>query len=455
MQDEGVEPRLDGIQVAMTATWSETKKTDGGGTEATTLTQRPRALMHQLIMGKIKGVPQRPELDALVSTRVHTPRLFGRAAATTVYPSGNVPEKSALSILSLKALDAKLRGDGRTGAAWGALDLEELLYAPVEKATRPNSKPELRPFKLVYTDPTRLASISKLGAAIFALLGAADDDVNSFAAVCDEAAGFLNRVLGVSERVDKVARRVAHRFVVGSIKEFGAAYDTARFGEDARQKMPAAFVQPMSEAAMQYAANKSIIERNIEEETIKQLAMSDDSDEEARAPPATPKTKQRGKGDGKDDDGDGGDGKTAEEYKISFGRLTVRNVTYDVGRAQREIPQLNARDGSVCAKHLFLSKLGVKSDAYKCHPFNHPLHKNTIEGFRPSEYRTDGKVSQRRPKRTPDDAVEGDDDAASEAAAAAAEAAAAKKKAKREKKAAKAAKDAKAGEVKRVGFTGA
>ena len=366
--------KLDGVQVALTGTWTEAGPAPAGGGDPpmVTIEKGARGLFHQLVWGKMRGVPQRPELDELVRARSHTPLLLGRAAVEAMLPGRAIPALSALANLALDALDIALRGDGRVRASWSTLNLEAVLLAPLEKAVRPGKSFVIGEFSEAYTDEKRLNTLAKVGAPIMALLGADDGDVDSFAAVCEEAAGFLDLHLGIDAKVDKAARRLTHAYVAGAIAEFGAAYDQVRFGEDARSPLPAVFVQPLSKAAAGWTAGVKLIERRVEDIRVNQLGLSDGSDSADEAAATTSraaKVKEKPP-------------KGTQDATFAKGVLTVKSS----GNAYRMSDAVKAYlDTGCCVKHNFVTALNLSPKCPSACKYKHAM----ITGFKASEWRTD------------------------------------------------------------------
>ena len=342
----------------------------------------PRALFHQIAYGTVKSVPLCVELDHLVRAREHTATLLGRAAAQTVYSGRVIPPGSPLARLALNSLDLAIRNGGKP-VVWGELDLERLLLMPLRRATAPRAAADSAgaTFKDAYTDELRLRGLVQPGAAVFALLGSPDADVDSFASVCEAGIGYLSRNTGISESIDRKARRLVHAYVSGSIAEWGRAYDGARFSQDARVEMPTSFVRPLSQAAAAFASGCELLDKKIEDVRMQRAADTSDEDSppgDADSPTGggsttTPKTTTKTKTKTQ----------TTREWESKGGALTVTatGARYDLGKAIADFGE-----GDACVKHSMLLSLGVKT---KDCGFGRCQRKHgvRIDGLRPSAYR--------------------------------------------------------------------
>ena len=342
-----------------------------GGSVETTLGTSPAILgiFHQIYWGKLTSIPLKVELDSVVKARAHSARLLGRAAVDTLLPQGAT---GAAAILSLTELDAAIRNGGKPlgSDGWRALNLPNLLMRPLYRAIKPVKQPVVADAE-AYTDELRLRSLIKPGAAVFALLGSPDEEVDSFAACISAAADYLELALGINDDIDRRVRKAVQAYVTGSIAEWGASYDDARFSQDVRVAPPRAFIRPLSQAALDFAEARKIIGKCIEE--ARAAYLSDEADEEV-TPTKEPKIKKQSNG-------------AKPVYSIKGGTLTVTasGARYDL---RGVVARFKDTAGGICLKHAVLRALSLKPPNSTCDNPTCPLtHTGSVAGLRTSEFR--------------------------------------------------------------------
>ena len=345
-----------------------------GGSVETTLGTSPAILgiFHQIYWGKLTSIPLKVELDSVVKARAHSARLLGRAAVDTLLPEGAT---GAAAILSLIELDAAIRNGGKPlgDDGWRSLNLPNLLMRPLYRAIKPVKLPVVADAE-AYTDELRLRSLIKPGAAVFALLGSPDEEVDSFAACISAAADYLELALGINDDIDRRVRKAVQAYITGSIAEWGTAYDDARFSQDVRVAPPRAFVRPLSQAALDFAEARKIIGKCIDE--ARAAYLSDAADEEV-TPSKDPKKPKVAKTP--DDDKRG--------YSARDGILTVTasGARYDFRGA---IARFKDAAGGTCLKYAFLRALSLKPAKSTCGNPTCPFtHNGSVAGLRISEFR--------------------------------------------------------------------
>ena len=224
----------------------------------------------------------------------------------------------------------------------------------------------------------------------------ADDDVDSPSAVLREARDMLRRNTGIDEVITRRAQRTAHKYVSGTVAEWGRRFDQARFSQDVRTSIfPRKLVQPLSESAAAYKASVDRIDKRKSE--VEREAESDDDDGAAATPTATsPAAKRKAVDGGKGDGGKAGDG--GKVYTKSRGGVLIIAATgakYNFAKC----PEDHKGSGK-CVQYCMAVAAGIsKADALAaCKAVSCPRnHSGAIEGLRLSEYRMDKAID--RPKK--------------------------------------------------------
>jgi hypothetical protein len=346
-----------------------------GGSVETTLGASPAILgiFHQIYWGKLTSIPLKVELDSLVKARAHSARLLGRAAVDTLLPQGAT---GAAAILSLTELDTAIRNGGKPLGfdGWRALNLPNLLMRPLYRAIKPVKQPVVADAE-AYTDELRLRSLIKPGAAVFALLGSPDEEVDSFAACISVAADYLELTIGINDEIDRRVRKAVQAYVTGSIAEWGTAYDDARFSQDVRVAPPRAFVRPLSQAALDFAEARKILGKCVDEARAAYLSDAD-------ADEATPRKDEKSNVSKTPDDG-----KRGYSYSARDGILTVTasGARYDFRGA---LARFKDTTGGTCLKNAFLRALSLKPAKSTCgNAACKFTHTGSVTGLRISEFR--------------------------------------------------------------------
>jgi len=345
-----------------------------GGSVETTLGTSPAILgiFHQIYWGKLTSIPLKVELDSVVKARAHSARLLGRAAVDTLLPEGAT---GAAAILSLTELDTAIRNGGKPLGfdGWRALNLPNLLMRPLYRAIKPAKQPAVADAE-AYTDELRLRSLIKPGAAIFALLGSPDEEVDSFAACISAAADYLELTLGINDEIDRRVRKAVQAYVTGSIAEWGTAYDDARFSQDVRVAPPRAFVRPLSQAALDFAEARKILGKCVDEARAAYLSDAD-------ADEVTPTKDQKKSNVSKTP----GDGKRSYSAKDGILTVTASGARYDFRGA---LERFKDTAGGTCLKYAFLRALHLKPPKSTCgSPACKFTHTGSVAGLRVSDFR--------------------------------------------------------------------
>ena len=339
---------------------------------------RPLGIFHQMLWGKLSTVPLKVELDDLARARQQLAGLLGHAAAETLFAHGEVPEGTPLSILTLNGLESAIRNDGKPlGDKWAEFNLEQLLLKPLNAATRPARAADVA-LEDAYTDELRLRSLVKPGAAVFALLGSPDDDEDSFAAAIEAAADFLARTIGVTNEIDRRARRAVRNYIIGCTVEWGRAYDDVRFSQDVRLAPPLKFVQKLSHAHVQFRAKVKKVEKLIDEARADYDSDSDAAPSKASGP--------------KDKEPKDRTPKEVQPFTSNKGVLTIKatGARYDFAAAVEK----HSHSGE-CVKYAMLCALNVKPLGATCGARGCRFkHTGRIDGLRTRDFRLD--ASQRR-----------------------------------------------------------
>jgi len=345
-----------------------------GGSVETTLGASPAILgiFHQIYWGKLTSIPLKVELDSFVKARAHSARLLGRAAVDTLLPEGAA---GAAAILSLAELDAAIRNGGKPLGfdGWRSLNLPNLLMRPLYRAIKPVKLPVVADAE-AYTDELRLRSLIKPGAAVFALLGSPDEEVDSFAACISAAADYLELALGINDDIDRRVRKAVQAYITGSIAEWGTAYDDARFSQDVRVALPRAFVRPLSQAALDFAEARKIIGKCIDE--ARAAYLSDAADEEVTPTKESKKPKV---------DKTPSDDKRGYSARDGILTVTASGARYDFRGA---IARFKDAAGGTCLKYAFLRALSLKPAKSNCgNPTCQFTHTGSVAGLRVSDFR--------------------------------------------------------------------
>jgi len=278
---------------------------------------------------------------------------------------------------SLTELDAAIRNGGKPlgSDGWRALNLPNLLMRPLYRAIKPVKQPVVADAE-AYTDELRLRSLIKPGAAVFALLGSPDEEVDSFAACISAAADYLELTIGINDEIDRRVRKAVQAYVTGSIAEWGTAYDDARFSQDVRVAPPRAFVRPLSQAALDFAEARKILGKCVDEARAAYLSDAD-------ADEVTPTKEQKKSNVSKTPD----DGKRGYSYSARNGVLTVTasGARYDFRGA---LARFKDTTGGTCLKYAFLRALSLKPAKSTCgNAACKFTHTGSVTGLRISEFR--------------------------------------------------------------------
>ena len=452
--ERSVDGVLDGLQVCLTAEVPPLAE-DASAAEQlaharkVALQRRPRALFFQIVWGKLTSVPLMKELDDLVRARQHTPRLLGRAVAETVSASGDVPPGTKLAELTLGALDEALRPAGKS-TDWGKINLEELLLRPLARA---QGMSYVAHGGKAYTDELVLLRLKSPGAAVFALLGAPDDDTDSFAAVVGECVTLLRRTTSYNEVVSRRAKRLTHKYVVGTMTEWGEAFDAARSSQDAETTLlPRAYVQPLSQAAANFRAGTARLQKQIDEAENKRADSSDEETDGAADSGGGNRDAETSVGKGGDGGGREKDNAVRPVRFLPSGKMRVvaSGLQYDFNKAK-----LDHASSGVNVKYAMALAAGFSPEAARKAAGNVPGTKyERLPALKLAQYRlTAGGKATPKPGR-PASSTKKEMEAATARKAAAEAEAAAEAAAKEKPSAAKAEAVVKKAAKKAAGLTG-
>jgi hypothetical protein len=244
---------------------------------------------------------------------------------------------------------------------------------PLYRAIKPVKQPVVADAE-AYTDELRLRSLIKPGAAVFALLGSPDEEVDSFAACISAAADYLELTIGINDEIDRRVRKAVQAYVTGSIAEWGTAYDDARFSQDVRVAPPRAFVRPLSQAALDFAEARKILGKCVDEARAAYLSDAD-------ADEVTPTKDQKKSNVSKTP----GDGKRSYSAKDGILTVTASGARYDFRGA---LERFKDTAGGTCLKYAFLRALHLKPPKSTCgSPACKFTHTGSVAGLRVSDFR--------------------------------------------------------------------